>query len=679
MMRRLILAVVAAILVPAILIPAIQAAPARAADPGGRSFIALSYHNVEDRNPDQTFVGVTTDRLVDQLSWLQRNGYRPVSIDDLIAARDGGKPLPEKAVLLTFDDGYESFYTRVFPILKAFRFPAVLALVGAWLQGGPDEAVNYASDKSTAEAGDNTSVQFGAIRVKRSTFLTWDQIREIAGSGLVEIASHSDNAHRGVLANPQGNSEPDITTQRFDPVTGSYQSVDDKIRTLRSDSESMAVKIEREIGRRPRVMVWPYGEHNELAISIAAGNGMPITLTLQDGAATLDRLSATPRHLIDPNPSLREFVTELRDIAATSPLRVVHVDLDYVYDDDPAQQERNVGLLVQRIYDMQISTVFLQAFADPDGTGLVRQLYFPNRLLPMRADLFNRVAWQLRTRAHVRVFAWMPVLAFDFGDSVPTVQAWNPKTGGTGVDATAYRRVSLFDAEARRRILMLYEDLARHAPFDGLLFHDDATLSDFEDAGAPALAAYAEAGLPTSIAEIRADPESMQRWTRFKTDALLAFTQELTARARLYRSPLATARSLYAGPVLDGRAEEWFAQDLDRFLQTYDYAAVMAMPALENVPARDAEAWLRRLVASVANRPQGLKRTIFELQAVDWRAEATGTDREIPTEALAGQVRLLLRLGALNIGYYPDDFVIDHPEQRRLHRDFSLQSYPALP
>ena len=65
------------------------------------SFIALAYHNVEDSEPDQTYVGVTTERLISQLSWLQVNGYKPVTVDDLLAARDGGRPLPDKAVLLT--------------------------------------------------------------------------------------------------------------------------------------------------------------------------------------------------------------------------------------------------------------------------------------------------------------------------------------------------------------------------------------------------------------------------------------------------------------------------------------------------------------------------------------------------------------------------------------------------
>ena len=64
-------------------------------------------------------------------------------------------------------------------------------------------------------------------------------------------------------------------------------------------------------------------------------------------------------------------------------MRVVHVDLDNVYDPDPAQQEINLGKLIQRMSDMGANTVFLQAFADPKGDGLVHSLYFPNRHLPM--------------------------------------------------------------------------------------------------------------------------------------------------------------------------------------------------------------------------------------------------------------------------------------------------------
>ncbi len=646
------------------ILAALFCAPPRATAAG---FIALAYHNVEDSDPDQAYVGVSTARLIEQLSWLQRHGYQPVTVTDLLTARDGGKPLPEKAVLLTFDDGYASFYTRVFPVLKAFKFPAVLALVGAWLEGGEDATVQYAPDKTAV-------VQFGDRTVRRDQFLTWDQIREVRDSGLVEIASHSYDAHHGLPANPQGNSEPDVTTARFDATSALYQSEASARQALNADTARMVEKIAVELGQRPRVMVWPYGEHSESAMSIAAGAGLPIAFTLADGLASVGRLGAVPRHLINPDPSLATFVRELRAYAEMEPVRVIHVDLDYVYDPDPAQQERNLGVLVQRVHDMQINTVYLQAFADPTGDGLARAVYFPNRVLPMRADLFNRVSWQLRTRARVQVYAWMPVLAFELGDSAAPTLAWNPENGRAAVDPNAYRRASLFDPSAREKILTLYEDLARHAPFEGLLFHDDALLSDFEDASPAALAAYERAGLPASIAALRADPATLARWARFKTAALIAFTQELAARARKHRSPLKTARSIYAGPVLDPASEAWFAQDLDQFLAAYDYAAVMAMPMMENVPPAEVDAWLRHLVAEIAKRPEGLKRTVFELQSVDWR-----TDVKTPTEELGRQMRLLLRLGALNFGYYPDDFLVDHPNQARLHRDFSLQSYPATP
>ena len=55
-----------------------------------------------------------------------------------------------------------------------------------------------------------------------------------------------------------------------------------------------------------------------------------------------------------------------------------------------------------------------------------------------------------------------------------------------------------------------------------------------------------------------------------------------------------------------------------------------------------------------------------------------GEDHDADTETLAHQMRLLLRLDARNFGYYPDDFTSGHLDDRRLHRDFSLQSYPFL-
>jgi len=646
-----------------------------AAEAGSR-LLALAYHNVEDADPDQSFLGITTDRLIEQFSWLKANGYKPVTIDAIVAAHEGRAALPERAVLIAFDDGYASFYTRVLPILQAFEYPAVLALVGAWLEEDVGDPVGSPGRRRVVLGRGETQVQFGDRRIARSQFLSWDEIRAIKASGLVEIASHSFDLHRGTVAAPQGISEPDITTRSFSLATGTYETDGKQRSDIDADLGRMARRILAETGTAPRVVVWPYGEHSGLSIEIAAANGMPIALTLAEGSASVAALSAMSRHLVAPDPTLGRFVQEIVVLDVVPPVRVVHVDLDYVYDADPIQQARNLDLLVQRVYDMRIGAVFLQAFADPEGTGLAREVYFPNRVLPMRADLFDRVSWQLRTRARVQVYAWMPMLAFDFGGDAAAILALDPETRRTGVDPKAYRRVSPFDAQAVAKISMLYEDLAAYSPFEGLLYHDDGAMSDFEDAGPAALAAYEKAGFPASIAAIRADPVLFRRWTRFKTDALLALTDGLTAIVRRHRLPLLTARSIFAGPVLDPAAEAWFAQDLDRFLASYDYAAVMAMPQMENVPDAHAEAWLAALVAAVARHPDGLKRTIFELQAVDWRKRGRSDDLRIPTSVLARQMRLLTESGALNFGYYPDDFAAEHPDIRALHRDFSLQSYP---
>ncbi len=356
-------------------------------------------------------------------------------------------------------------------------------------------------------------------------------------------------------------------------------------------------------------------------------------------------------------------------------MRVMHVDLDYVYDADPAQQRRNIDKLIQRVYDMRISHVFLQAYADPKGDGNIRELYFPNRWLPMRADLFNFVSWQLQSRANVDVFAWMPVLAFDLDKSVPRVMKWDPQTGGSAVDPQQYVRLSPWSSEARRRITEIYQDLAKQTSFRGILFHDDAFLTDFEDASPDALAAYRAAGFPGSLAQIRQDPQTFERWTRFKSRALIDFTLQLTQAVRAIRGPqVKTARNIYALPVMEPKSEAWFAQNLGDFLGAYDWTAPMAMPLMEKVPADRADAWLDNMVNTIARYPGALDKTVFELQARDWRKNENND--EIDGKQLAGWMRQLKLSGANNYGYYPDDFINDKPEMSEIRSTFSSYWYP---
>ncbi len=73
------------------------------------------------------------------MAWLQDNGYSAISVQQVLDAHNGGKPLPDKAVLLSFDDGFSSFYTRVYPLLKAYNWPALWAPVGS---GWPRQPIN---------------------------------------------------------------------------------------------------------------------------------------------------------------------------------------------------------------------------------------------------------------------------------------------------------------------------------------------------------------------------------------------------------------------------------------------------------------------------------------------------------------------------------------------------------
>jgi biofilm PGA synthesis lipoprotein PgaB len=620
--------------------------------------LGIAYHDVDDKDPDQAVVAVRTERLIEQLAWLRENGYQPVSVDQVLAARKkGGPDLPPKAVMLSFDDGYSSFYTRVMPVLRAYKWPALLAPVGTWVDTPLDKPVDFA----------------GTPR-KRSEFLTWDQVREVSQSGLVELAAHTDANHKGILANPQGNLEPAATTRRYDPVAKRYETEAEFQARQRVDILAISEKIYKATGKKPRVWVWPYGAASGTTLQIVNDQDYEMALTLEDGLDTLDTLMNSPRYLVSADPEGARFANSVVSVQSKNAMRVVHVDLDNVYDPDPAQQERNLGKLIQRMSDMGANTVFLQAFADPKGDGLVHSLYFPNRHLPMAADIFDRVAWQLRTRAHVKVYAWMPVLSFALDSKLPRVTRWDPETGTTTVDPKQYIRLSPYDPNVRRMIGEIYEDLARMSSVNGILFHDDAIMSDFEDAGPDALKVYAANGLPGSIAALRADPAVMQRWTRFKSRYLIDFTKELTAKVRAIRGPqLDTARNIFAEPILNPESEAWYAQNLDDFLGTYDWTAPMAMPLMEKQSYEDSEAWLEKLVATVKARPGALDRTVFELQARDWTKQEQA---DIEGEQLAEWMRVLQRQGVTSFGYYPDNFLDNLPDLKSVRPALSNKWNP---
>lgn len=597
------------------------AAPVRA------PLIVLAYHDVRDdvgqqadRDPDAT----STDHLIAHFDWLKGNGYNIVSLEQVAQAGHGGAPLPPNAVLLTFDDGLESFYTRVYPLLRAYHYPALAALVGSWIDMPAGKRMPY-----------------NGSDCDRSCFLTWDQVAEMQKSGLVEFGSHSWALHQGMEGNPQGNLQPAAAYVHYDGATKHYETEAEYAARIRADLAHSANEIAEHTGVRPRAMVWPYGAYTQVGQNIAAAEGMTFSFSLGDRLPKVGGGGTIPRLLVSGNVTANRLGWLMRHLSRVDPVRAVQVDLDYVYDPDPAQQDRNLSKLLDRIKRMHPSHVWLQAYADPDGDGVADAVYFPNRHLPMRADLYSRVSWQLRTRAGVRVYAWMPVMAFRFpdGKDLPSL-AGEPKPGGD------HFRLAPYDPKVRQMIGDVYEDLAMHADAAGILFSDDAYLRDTDNLGPWAHDTPAQ-----------------------KTQALIAFTQELMTRVHRWRPQARSARNLYALPVLTPKAEGWTAQNLAAFNEAYDFTALMAMPQLDK--QRDTLRWYRTLADAVAATPDAFDRTVFEFAAQDWR-----TKTPIPAAAMGERMRAVQALGARHIGYYPDDFLKDRPALESIRPFISAEDYP---
>jgi biofilm PGA synthesis lipoprotein PgaB len=134
-----------------------------------------------------------------------------------------------------------------------------------------------------------------------------------------------------------------------------------------------------------------------------------------------------------------------------------------------------------------------------------------------------------------------------------------------------------------------------------------------------------------------------------------------------------TARNLFAEPILNPESETWFAQNLDDFLASYDWTAPMAMPLMEGQSLEQSGPWLEALVQRIKARPGALKRTVFELQARDWRPRPAV---DLPAAQLADWLGRLKRQGAVHLGYYPDNFLDASPDLETLRPALSNKWNP---
>ena len=127
----------------------------------------LMYHSVADEPPRTTRrLAVGPAALREQLAWLADNGYSGMTFCDAARLLLRSE-LPERTVVLTFDDGYADFVTAALPLLQRYGFPATLFVTTGWV----------------ADAGSNSA------GTPQDRTLRWKQIRELAQTG-IEIGAH---------------------------------------------------------------------------------------------------------------------------------------------------------------------------------------------------------------------------------------------------------------------------------------------------------------------------------------------------------------------------------------------------------------------------------------------------------------------------------------------------------
>jgi peptidoglycan/xylan/chitin deacetylase (PgdA/CDA1 family) len=226
----------------------------------------LMYHRVAlDGAEALAQYRVSPVQFEEQLQYLKDTGHYTVSIEEWHAAMRRHEPLPGRAVLLTFDDGYLDFATQAWPLLETYGFSATVFLVAGEVGG---------TNRWDRRFGDEVPL------------LGWEEIRRLAELG-VEFGSHST-------------SHPDLS--RIPPA----EVVREAIRSR--------VVLQEGLGRPVRSFAYPHGGEDQVVRHLVGGSGYTYGFSCRPGRAGLwEPLLALPRIEVSGYARFDDFVRQLRE------------------------------------------------------------------------------------------------------------------------------------------------------------------------------------------------------------------------------------------------------------------------------------------------------------------------------------------------------------------------------
>ncbi|OCZ04954.1 poly-beta-1,6-N-acetyl-D-glucosamine N-deacetylase PgaB [Acinetobacter pittii] len=359
--------------------------------------VSLTFHDVRDdvlKEGDRDVYAIQTNNLAQFLDWLSQSDWKPIRLKDIEEARKQGKELPHNSILLTFDDGALSSYSRVFPLLKQYKIPAVFALPTSWLNG-------------------NTKAGYEAYG--QGNLVNWAQVREMQASGLAEFASHSDDLHHGVLANPQGNEQPAATSYAYLKSQSRYETDAEYQQRILQDLKKSYAVLKKEVGVNPKAIIWPYGAVNEQLEKLAQQAGFQFSFSL--GRDGMNRVSDSTfkRSLVIDNPTAEQLTEGMLNILSfeesdlfKQSRHFVSMDLKHLAAQQNAQTDEKLGQLLSKLYSLKNNSLILKPLEDKDGDGQYDVAYFPTNKMSVQQDILNRSLWQAQTRAGQSVILELP-------------------------------------------------------------------------------------------------------------------------------------------------------------------------------------------------------------------------------------------------------------------------------
>ena len=252
-MRKICTLAVCAVLLLALCAPVRAEKKAKADGEEGPRLPVVMYHHISrDESRCGKYV-VSEKTFRGDVEYLASLGYETVSLEQLLLWKKSEAELPEKCVMITFDDGQLSFAEYALPALEERGMCAVTAIVGQY-------------DDEYTQNGD-TDVRYA--------YMSWEKIAETVSSGSAEAACHTYAMHslqtRRGCARKRWEGEAD------------YEKV------LSADDDKFRERFSSFLGGEPIAFVYPYGSYCRESVDILARRGYGIQFTCEERVNLLSR------------------------------------------------------------------------------------------------------------------------------------------------------------------------------------------------------------------------------------------------------------------------------------------------------------------------------------------------------------------------------------------------------